>query len=155
MVRSATVSDIPRLIEIRGSVRENRLSDPNRVTIADYEWHIVHGPIHIWEENGVTAGLSASDPRGGSIWGLFVDPIYEGRGIGQALIAAACGSVADAGHSIAKLSTVAGTRAERFYLRNGWIARGFTEQGEVIFTKALHVPVHVRPQARHGGFLNE
>jgi hypothetical protein len=55
MVRSATISDIPRLIEIRGSVRENRLSDPNRVTIAVYEWHIIHGPIHIWEGNGVIA----------------------------------------------------------------------------------------------------
>jgi GNAT superfamily N-acetyltransferase len=120
MIRSATVSDIPRLIEIRGSVRENRLSDPSRVTIADYEWHISHGPIHIWEEGGVIAGLSAGDPRDGSIWGLFVDPVYEGRGIGQALIAAACR-----------------TRAERFYLRNGWIARGFTERGEVIFTKLL------------------
>lgn len=137
MIRSAIVSDIPRLTEIRGSVRENRLSDPNRVTIADYEWHIAHGPIHIWEEDGVIAGLSASDPRDGSIWALFVDPVYEGRGIGQALIAAACRSVADAGHSKAKLSTVAGTRAERFYLRNGWIACGFTERGEVIFTKAL------------------
>ena len=81
MIRSATVSDIPRLIEIRASVRENRLSDPSRVTIADYEWHIAHGPIHIWEEHGVIAGLSASDPRDGSVWALFVDPDYEGRGI--------------------------------------------------------------------------
>jgi GNAT superfamily N-acetyltransferase len=137
MIRSATVSDIPRLIEIRGSVRENRLSDPNRVSIADYAWHIAYGPIHIWEENGVITGLSASDPRDGSIWGLFVDPAYEGRGIGQALIAAACRSVADAGHRRAKLSTVAGTRAERFYLQNGWIAQGFTERGELVFTKAI------------------
>ena len=125
------------MIEIRGSVRENRLSDPSRVTNADYEWHIAYGPIHIWEESGVIAGLSASDPRDGSIWGLFVDPVYEGRGIGQALIAAACRSVADAGHSKAKLSTDAGTRAECFYQRNGWIAHGLTGRGEVIFTKAL------------------
>src|SRR6185295_18991152 len=114
MIRVATVSDIPRLVEIRGSVLENRLSDPIRVTIADYEWHIAHGPIHIWEEKGVIAVLSAGDPRDGSIWGLFVEPTYEGRGIGQALMAAACRSVADAGHTKAKLSTDAGTRAERF-----------------------------------------
>jgi GNAT superfamily N-acetyltransferase len=137
MIRSAKVSDIPRLIEIRGSVRENRLSDPNRVTVADYEWHIAHGPIHIWEENGVITGLSASDPRDGSIWGLFVDPAYEGRGIGQALIAAACRSVANAGHRRAKLSTATGTRAERFYSQNGWIAQGLTERGEIVFTKTL------------------
>ena len=137
MIRSASVSDIARLIEIRGSVRENRLSDPSRVTIADCEWHVAHGPIHVWEENGIIAGLSASDSRDGSIWGLFVDPACEGRGIGQALLAAACRSLADAGHGRAKLSTDAGTRAERFYLRNGWIAEGFTGRGEVIFTKAL------------------
>jgi ribosomal protein S18 acetylase RimI-like enzyme len=137
MIRSATVSDIPRLVEIRGSVRENRLSDPRQVTIADYEWHIAHGPIHVWEEKGVIAGMSAGDRRDGSIWGLFVDPTYEGRGIGQALTAAACRSLADAGHATAKLSTDAGARAERFYLRNGWSAQGFTERGEIIFTKAL------------------
>jgi GNAT superfamily N-acetyltransferase len=118
------MTDIARLVEIRGPVRENRLSDPSRVTIADYEWHIAHGPIHIWEENGIITGFSASDPRNGSIWGLFVDPAHERRGIGQALIAAACLSLADAGHRRAKLSTVAATRAERFYLRNGWIAQG-------------------------------
>ena len=32
MIRKAILSDIPRLMEIRGAVRENRLSDPGRVT---------------------------------------------------------------------------------------------------------------------------
>jgi len=31
----------------------------------------------------------------------------------------------------------AGTRAERFYLRNGWLAKGHTERGEVVFIKEL------------------
>ena len=86
MIRIATLTDIPRLMEIRGSVRENRLSDPSRVTLADYNWHIAHAPIHVWEDDGVIKGLSAGDPRDGSIWALFVDPAFEGRGIGQALI---------------------------------------------------------------------
>ena len=137
MIRRATVSDIPRLMKIRGSVRENRLSDPSRVTLADYHWHIAHAPIHVWEDEGVIKGLSAGDPRDGSIWALFVDPAYEGRGIGQALILAACNSIAAAGHRAAKLSTQPGTRAERFYLRNGWLAEGHTERGEVILTKEL------------------
>jgi len=64
MIRSATVSDIPRLMEIRGSVRENRLSDPSRVTLADYNWHIVHAPIHVWEDGGVIKGMSAGEPAG-------------------------------------------------------------------------------------------
>ena len=137
MIRIATSTDIPRLIEIRGSVRENRLSDPTRVTLGDYNWHIAHAPTYIWEDDGVIKGLSAGDPRDGSIWALFVDPAFEGRGIGQALILAACNSVAAAGHRVAKLSTEAGTRAERFYLRNGWLAKGHTERGEVVFIKEL------------------
>jgi GNAT superfamily N-acetyltransferase len=137
MLRRATVSDIPRLMEIRGSVRENRLSDPSRVTIADYNWHIAHAPVHVWEDGGVIKGMSAGDPRDGSIWALFVDPAYEGGGIGQALILAACRSIAAAGHRMAKLSTEPGTRAERFYVRNGWLAKGYTERGEAIFIKEL------------------
>jgi ribosomal protein S18 acetylase RimI-like enzyme len=123
-------------MEIRAAVRENRLSDPGSVTLADYKWHIAHAPIHVWAD-GVIKGLSAGDPRDGSIWALFVDPAFEGRGIGQALILAATNSLAAAGHRVARLSTQAGTRAERFYLRNGWIARGRTERGEIIFTKEL------------------
>jgi GNAT superfamily N-acetyltransferase len=137
MIRAATFADIPRLVEIRGSVHENRLSDPTRVTLADYEWHIAHAPIHVWEEDGVIKGLSAGDPRDGSIWALFVDPAYEGRGIGQALIRAACGSLAAAGHRAAMLSTDPGTRAERFYLRNGWLANAHSGRGELIFTREL------------------
>ena len=67
MLRTATLSDIPRLIEIRGSVRQNRLSDPGRVTHADYAWHIAHAPVHVWEEEGLIKGMSAGDPRDGSI----------------------------------------------------------------------------------------
>jgi len=137
MIRHATFFDIPRLMEIRGSVRENRLSDPARVTLADYNWHVAHAPIHVWEDDGVIKGMSAGDPRDGSIWALFVDPPFEGRGIGQALILAATSSIAAAGHRVARLSTDAGTRAERFYLRNGWIARGRDPRGEIVFTKDI------------------
>ena len=137
MIRQALLSDIPRLMEIRAAVRENRLSDPSRVTLADYLWHIDHAPIHVWEDRGLIKGLSAGDPRDGSIWGLFVDPRFEGHGIGQALMLAACTSLAMAGHRIAKLSTDPGTRAERFYLRNGWRPDGYTDRGEVVFVKEL------------------
>ena len=46
-------------MEIRASVRENRLSDPIRVTLADYNWYIDHAAIHVWEEE-------APDERGGN-----------------------------------------------------------------------------------------
>jgi GNAT superfamily N-acetyltransferase len=137
MLRRATPADIPRIMEIRGSVRENRLSDPSRVTIADVLWHIAHSPIHLWDERGVIKGFSAGDPRDGNIFALFVDPAFESQGIGQALILAACRSLTAAGHRIARLSTDPGTRAERFYLRNGWHAKGLDGRGEMVFEKEL------------------
>jgi GNAT superfamily N-acetyltransferase len=84
MIRTAVLSDIPRLTEIRGAVGENRLSDPSRVTLADYVWHIERAPVFVWDDAGLIKGLSAGDPRDGSIWALFVDPAFEHQGIGQA-----------------------------------------------------------------------
>jgi GNAT superfamily N-acetyltransferase len=137
MLRVATHADISRLIEIRGSVRENRLADPSKVTLADYNWFIDHAAIHVWEKDECIQGLSAGDPRDGSIWALFVHPIYEGCGVGQILIQAACRSLLDAGYKNATLSTEPGSRAQHFYECNGWIAKGHTSIGEVKFEKAL------------------
>jgi ribosomal protein S18 acetylase RimI-like enzyme len=70
-------------------------------------------------EDGVIQGFAAGDPRDGSIFALFVDPAHEGRGIGRALLALACGTLRAAGFATATLSTEPGTRAERFYRTNG------------------------------------
>jgi GNAT superfamily N-acetyltransferase len=135
-MRTAVYADIPRMVELRASVRENRLGDPTRVTLADYMWFIDNAAIHVWDDDTIR-GLCAGDPRDGSIWGLFVDPDFEGRGIGQVLIAAACATLHQGGHRSVTLSTDAGTRAERFYLRNGWTPQGRNPRGEIIFAKAL------------------
>jgi len=137
MIRLATRVDIPRLMEIRSAVRENRLADPSRVTLADYHWFIDHAGVHVWDEGGFIKGLSAGDPRDGSIWALFVDPAFEGFGIGQALIRESCKSLVTAGHGTATLSTAPGTRAEQFYVRNGWTANGLDDRGEMRFSKIL------------------
>ena len=137
MIRLAKSTDIPRLMEIRNSVRENRLADPSRVTLADYHWFIDHAGIYIWEDDGVIKGLSAGDPRKGSIWALFVDAAFEGQGIGQALIRESCKALRAAGHRVATLTTDPDTRAERFYVRNGWISDGLDGRGEMRFTKTL------------------
>jgi GNAT superfamily N-acetyltransferase len=106
------------------------------VTIADYTWFIDNAAIHVFDADGI-CGFSAGDPRDGSIWALFVDPDFEGHGIGRKLIAAACAALRAAGHATATLGTDASTRAERFYRRDGWIARGRRPNGELIFEKSL------------------
>jgi GNAT superfamily N-acetyltransferase len=132
-VSRATSADIPRLVEIRAAVRENILSDPGSVTTADIQWFIDNSAIWTWVEDGQIYGFSAGDPRDGTIFALFVDPNREGRGIGQALLALACATLRHAGHKAITLGTEPGTRAERFYRRNGWTSVGHKPNGEILF----------------------
>ena len=135
--RRAIQTDVPRIMEIRHSVRENRLGDPNLVTATDCGAFIEHSEIWVWEEDGAVQGFAAGDTRDGWIFGLFVAPEYEGRGIGQSLLPLACETLRKAGYTIAKLSTGAGTRAERFYRTNGWTVTGKNQKGELVFQRPL------------------
>jgi GNAT superfamily N-acetyltransferase len=137
LIRKATRVDIPRIMEIRGEVHENRLSDPSRVTIEDVSWFVDNAGIFVWEENGAIQAFSAADPRDGSIFALFVHPSYERRGIGRSLLPLACEVLRESGHAIAELTTETGTRAERFYRVNGWIEVGRKEDGQIVFQKSL------------------
>ena len=136
-IRRANHHDIPRITEIRLSVRENRLTDPSRVTPADVAWFIDNPGIWLWEESGTIQGFSAADTRDGSIWALFVTPGQEGRGIGRALLAKACDVLREAGFTRATLGTGAGTRAEGFYRNDGWIRTGKMKDDDVELTRDL------------------
>jgi GNAT superfamily N-acetyltransferase len=136
-IRPASPADIPRIMQIRHAVRENRLSDPDLVTSADCAAFIEHSDIWVWVEDDLILAFAAGDTRNGWIWALFVDPDHEGRGIGQALLPLACDTLRNGGHTSATLSTTAGTRADRFYRRNGWTAIGTNEKGEIVFQKPI------------------
>ncbi len=135
-LRLATRAAVPRLMEIRGAVRENKLGDPRSVTFDHYIDFIDRCGVRVWDDSGIV-GLSAGDVADGSVWALFVDPEHEGRGIGRALIAWVCRALAEAGHTRATPSTEPGTRAERFYRLQGWRDVGRNKKREVIFEKAL------------------
>jgi GNAT superfamily N-acetyltransferase len=136
-IRRARPDERERITEIRFAVLENRLSDPSLVTDADYAWFEEHPGICVWEESGHILGFSAGDTRDGTIWALFVDPACERRGIGRALLAAACETLRCAGHRTAMLTTDSGTRAERFYRAAGWKIVGTSTRGELIFRTVL------------------
>jgi GNAT superfamily N-acetyltransferase len=138
MLRRATRSDISRIFEIRDSVGENRLSDPSAVTEAGAAWFIDNRALWVWQEaDGLVTGFSAGDVRDGSIWALFVAPGHEGKGIGRALLKAACDALREAGHRLAILSAEPGTRAERHYRADGWTVTGTNQKGELVFQKPL------------------
>lgn len=136
MIRVATRADLPRISEIRGTVRENVLSNPAKITDT-VAYLIDRDGFWVFETDGHIHGFSSADPRDGSIFALFMGPASEGRGIARGLLAAACGHLAAAGHNRVWLTTGAGTRAERFYRQQGWTETGRTPDGEVRFEKVL------------------
>lgn len=136
VIRIASRADLPRITEIRMAVRENVLSRPEKI-VAAVEHLIDRDAFWVFETDGLIHGFSAADPRDGSIFALFMDGASEGRGIARQLLDAACRHLAAAGHARAWLSTDPGTRAERFYRRQGWVDTGRTAEGEIRFEKAL------------------
>lgn len=135
--RRARAGDIDQLIRIRGAVQENRLRDPASVTRADYDWFVGQGRIWLGEIAGEVAGFAAGDPRDGSIWALFVDPRFEGAGLGAILLQRVCADLQADGHAVLHLSTDPGTRAARLYGRLGWEAQGLLPDGEMAFRLVL------------------
>jgi GNAT superfamily N-acetyltransferase len=138
-VRAAVAGDIPALLALRASVRENPPSLVDPVTAADVLDFMRHSTVWVWQEGGRILGFSAGDREYGQVWALFVDPGHEGRGIGSALLVLACRCVAAAGFRRATLTTGAGTRAAGFYRRAGWVEAGETEEGELILERRLPV----------------
>jgi GNAT superfamily N-acetyltransferase len=134
LIRNATRADIPRIMEIRAAVRENRLRDPSRVSVDHVAWFVDNPGIFVWEEDGSIVGFSAADPRDGSIFALFVAQPYERRGIGRALFERACEVLLEARCSRIWLTTEPGTRAETFYRRAGWRVIGLAD-GNLVFAR--------------------
>jgi len=139
MIRRADAADISRIVEIRGAVRENRLRDPSRVTVADIEWFIANPGIFVWEADGRVVGFSAADPRNCSVWALFMDQAYERRGFARALFERACAVLEAAGCERMWLTTLPGTRAEGFYRKAGWTVCGFEDE-QLVFERVLSPP---------------
>jgi GNAT superfamily N-acetyltransferase len=138
MIRSATAADLPRIFEIRDSIGDTWFTDPAAVTASDAAWFIANGPVWVWQEPGsAIAGFAAGDPRDGTVWALFVAHSQDGKGIGRALLKAACDSLRQAGHTAARLSTKPGSVAERHFRAAGWSVVGYIEKGEVVFQKPL------------------
>jgi len=138
VIRKATLADRPRIHEVRQAVRENRLSRSSEAKVdRTADWIFAHGTFWVWEEGGAVQGFSVADPRDGTIFGLFIHPDYESRGIARALLPLACEDLRAAGFTFATLTTGAGTRAERFYRTGGWEETGRQENGEIVFRKPL------------------
>ncbi len=140
--REAGIADIPVLMEIRLSVRENVLTDPRRVTREMYVAYLTEsGKGWLCEVDGEVAGFCVASLADTSIWALFVRPAYEGRGIGRRLLQLAADWLFETGAPFITLSTDQQTRADSFYHRQGWTRGALSDNGEVSYTLRRRRPV--------------
>jgi GNAT superfamily N-acetyltransferase len=133
--RPATLADIPAMAAIRLAVRENRLNNPARITTQMYVDYLERlGRGWVCEQNGEIIGFSNAALADGSIWALFVSPNKEGLGAGAPLLKLATDWLFEQGHQMVTLGTEANTRADRFYLAQGWARGEMKDEVEVFYT---------------------
>lgn len=131
-LRQAASDDIEALHRVRLAVRENRLSRPERVTVADYVAHLeVLGRGWLIEVGDCVVAFAIGNARDGNLWALFVDPEHEGRGYGAALHDAAVAWLFAQGLERLWLTTEPDTRAAGFYAHRGWVGGAVRGDGEV------------------------
>ena len=129
--RSAQRADIPGMHRVRMSVKENRLVSM-QLTEAHYIEAIEsRGRGWVVEVEGTIVAFAVGDTSDASIWALFVEPGFEGRGFGRQLHDEMVGWLWQQGHERLWLTTDPGTRAQRFYEAAGWRTVGPGTRGEV------------------------
>jgi GNAT superfamily N-acetyltransferase len=116
---------------VRMAVQENRLVSM-RLTDADYVDAIEsRGQGWVVEMDGTIVAFAVGDASNASIWALFVDPAFEGRGFGRRLHDEMVSWLWQQGHERLWLTTDPGTRAQRFYEAAGWRIVGPGPHGEL------------------------
>lgn len=132
IIREATRADVPALVEVRGSVKENVLTShiPTERLVAGLE---TRGKGWVAEHQGRVIGFSMADREESMIWALFLLPDWERQGLGRMLLDRAVGWLCSEGSERIWLTTEPGSRAEGFYAHLGWVRTGMTDKGEVRF----------------------
>ena len=131
-VRTATPADIDQMHRIRMRVRENALSDPGAIQHHDYVTMLhERGQGWVAQVQDQIVGFAVADLSLSAVWALFVDPAFEGQGVGRHLHDTMMAWFFDRGAAVVHLSTTPATRAERVYLKAGWKSVGRNPDGEV------------------------
>ncbi len=132
------MTDIPQMMEIRNSVKENQLSDPALISFDDYSTFISNrGKGWISLEDELVTGFAVVDLVEHNVWALFVRPGYEGNGIGTILQQLLLTWYFQQTSHPVWLSTSPGTRAETFYRKSGWHETGVYGKGEIRFERNI------------------
>ncbi|MBC7874525.1 MAG: GNAT family N-acetyltransferase [Ferruginibacter sp.] len=132
--REAHPGDITQIQVVRNSVKENSLSDPRLVPDEDVEDYILRrGRGWVCEIDGRIVGFSIVSVADKNVWALFIQPGYEGMGIGKRLQEEMMNWYFSQTKETIWLGTAPGTRAEHFYRKTGWTETGTHGKGEIKF----------------------
>ncbi len=139
-IREATITDIKQIQVVRNLVKENMLSNPNLVTDADCEEFInERGKGWVCEIENNIVGFSIVDLKDNNIWALFLDPLFESRGIGRKLHDVMLDWYFTQTKKTVWLGTAPNTRAELFYKKAGWIEIGTNGPKEIKFEMTFDI----------------
>lgn len=132
--REAHLSDVKEVFRVRLAVKENPLPDPGFITEKEYERYLTqYGKGWVCEADGKIVGFCIVGLTQRNIWALFVQPEYEGRGIGKRLHDMMLDWYFDQTRDTVWLGTGPDTRAEGFYRKAGWRETGRRPNGEIKF----------------------
>lgn len=132
--REMQVDDILEVLEVRHSVKENQLSDPNSVGEADCVFFLEQvGKGWVALKNDQVVGFSMLDLKNRKVWALFVRPEFEAQGIGKKLHDIMIDWHFKNNDGALVLGTDPDTRAAVFYSKQGWKKIGYYDNGELKF----------------------
>ena len=132
--REAEIKDIHQMHVVRTSVKENVLSNPGLVTLQDYKDYLTtRGKGFVCEIDNIIVGFSIVDLIDKNVWALFVDPAYEGKGIGKKLHDLMLSWYFSQTTETLWLGTEPKTKAEIFYRKNHWMENGRHGKNEIKF----------------------
>ena len=132
--REAQIADITAIQIVRHTVKENTISDPALVPDKDVEDYITRrGKGWVCEINNTITGFAIVSVADHNVWALFIQPGFEGKGIGRRLLAEMMDWYFSQTAETAWLGTAPGTRAETFYRKSGWKEVGVHGKGEIKF----------------------
>ena len=161
--RRARSDDAVELFRVRTSVHENHQSEEelanNGVTRESLARMLASDDACGWcaelAEGIVAFAIARRSER--DVFALFVEPGFEGRGLGSTLLDAAVEWLSESGTERLRLTTGRGTPAQSFYLNRGWADIG-TPSSEVVMleracrqgARTSRTPVAVNPTSRCG-----
>ena len=132
--REALLTDIPHMMAVRLAVKENALSNPALITSEDYETYLSErGKGWVCEIDGKLVGFAIGDMVKNNVWALFVQPGFEGQGIGRELLISLLDWYYSKTNETIWLSSAPNTRAADFYRSFGWKETGQLPNGELKF----------------------